>query len=430
MKRSYIRLIIFFAAFTVIGIFSFQIFWVSKAFNLQQRQFDERVHVALTNVVEEIQRLNNDSSDLYEPVKQITSNYYLASTNDTLHPFVLEQLLRKELESRNLETDFEYVVYDCFTDSIILGRSVDLEAEAKSLVYRTSNNAKWNKASHYFGVYFPDKVLFVVKDMNIWVVSTIFLLLVIIFFSYTIWVIMKQKRLSEIRTDFINNMTHELKTPISTISLSTEALSNPNIGKDPQRLNNYARIIKEESERLKNQVDKVLQMATLDKRRVELKKEKVDIHDVIEKTVTGFNLILKANEGEIQLDLQATNPIVWGDPVHLTNILFNLIDNAIKYSDKRPVILIATSDHKGGLYLRVRDNGIGMSREEQKHVFEKFYRVPTGDKHDVKGFGIGLNYVLKMVKQHHGRIQLRSEPRSGSTFRIFLPQHKHGKKYS
>lgn len=426
MKRSYIRLIIFFAAFTVIGIFSFQIFWVKKAFSLEQRQFDERVHVALTNVVEEVQRLNNDSSDLYESVKQITSNYYLASTNDTLHPFVLEQLLRKELEARHLATDFEYVVYDCFNDSIIFGKSVDLEAEAKSLVYRTSNNDKWNKASHYFGVYFPDKELYILQDMNIWVVSTIFLLLVILFFSYTIWVILQQKRLSEIRTDFINNMTHELKTPISTISLSTEALINPNIGKDPERLAKYAKIIKEESERLKSQVDKVLQMATLDKRRVELVKEKVNLHDVIEKTVTGFNLILAANEGEIHLELKATNPTIMGDPIHLTNILFNLIDNAIKYSERQPIIYVSTADHKGGVYLRVRDNGIGMSREEQKHVFEKFYRVPTGDKHDVKGFGIGLNYVLKMVKQHHGRIQLRSEPKSGSTFRIYFPKY-HGK---
>lgn len=428
MKRSYIRLIIFFALFTVIGVFSFQIFWVNKAFNLQKRQFDERVHVALTNVVEEVQRLNMDSSNLYEPVKQISSNYYLASTNDTLHPYILENLLKKEFNARHLATDFEYVVYDCFTDSIIFGNSVGIEAEAKSLVYRTSNREKWNKASHYFGVYFPDKELYLVRDMNIWIVSTIFLLLVIVFFSYTIWVILQQKKLSEIRTDFINNMTHELKTPISTISLSTEALRNPNIGKDPERLKNYTRIIKEESERLKNQVDKVLQMATLDKRRIELRKEKVDLHEIIQKTVTGFELILNANEGEIQLDLKAQHHLVLGDKVHLTNILFNLIDNAIKYSDKRPIINISTEDHKGGIYLRVRDNGIGMNREEQKHVFEKFYRVPTGNQHDVKGFGIGLNYVLKMVKQHHGRIQLRSEPKSGSTFRIYFPNYKNGKK--
>lgn len=426
MNRKTIRLIIFFAVFTVIGIFSFQIIWVQRAFSLQEKQFNERVHVALTNVVKEVQRLNNDSSNIYEPVKQISSNYYLASTNDTLHPYLLENLLKSAFQDRNLNNDFEYVVYDCFTDSIVFGNYVDLEAEAKSLVYRTSNRDKWNKTSHYFGVYFPGKELYLINEMGIWVVSTIFLLLVVIFFSYTIWVILQQKKLSEIRTDFINNMTHELKTPISTILLSTEVLSNPAIAKNPKRLANYSKIIKEESERLKTQVDKVLQMASLDKKRVELDRKKVDLHKVIKKTVSGFELILDANEAEIYLDLKASNAIVLGDEMHLTNIMFNLIDNAIKYSTEKARIQISTENHKNGLNLRVIDNGIGMSREEQKHVFEKFYRVPTGDKHDVKGFGIGLNYVFKLVKQHHGKIQLKSETGKGSTFKLFFPTN-HGK---
>jgi len=426
MNRRNIRIIIFFALFTVIGVFSFQWFWIQKAFSIEERQFNERVHVALTNVVSEIQSMNEDSAVIYEPVKQITSNYFLAATNDTLHPYLLESLLKQEFQDRNLNLSFEYVVYDCFTDSIVFGDFVDLEAEAKSLVYRTSDREKWEKRSHYFGVYFPSKELYMLEDMSIWVVSTIFLLLVVIFFAYTIWTILKQKRLSEVRTDFINNMTHELKTPISTISLSTEVLSNPNITKDPERLSNYAKIIKEESERLKNQVDKVLQMATLDKKKVDLDRKKVDLHKVVKKTVKGFELILDANEAKIELELNATRAFIHGDEMHLTNILYNLIDNAIKYCEKKPHLFISTKDKGSGFYLRVRDNGIGMSREEQKHVFEKFYRVPTGDQHDVKGFGIGLNYVRKMVKQHGGKIQLKSEPKSGSTFRIYFPPYKNG----
>lgn len=426
MNRKTIRLIIFFAAFTVIGVFSFQMFWVNKAFDLQEKQFNERVHVALSNVVREVQRLNNDSSAIYEPIKQITSNYYLASTNDTLHPYLLENLLKNEFQARNLDTDFEYVLYDCFTDSVVFGNYVDIEAEAKSLVYRTSERDKWNQTSHYFGVYFPEKELYMVNEMGIWLVSTIFLILVVLFFSYTIWVILQQRKLSEVRTDFINNMTHELKTPISTISLSTEVLSNPNITQNPERLANYARIIKEETERLKSQVDKVLQMATLDKSKIDLEFKKVDIHQVIKKTISGFELILDSSQGKIEHHLKASNRFVMGDEMHLTNIFFNLIDNAIKYSDKQPLIQIETVDHKGGLYIRVRDNGIGMNREQQKLVFDKFYRVPTGDQHDVKGFGIGLNYVLKMIKKHNGKIQLKSELKSGSTFRIYFPKAKNG----
>lgn len=424
MKRKYLRLVILFAAITVIGVFSFQLFWVNKAYNLEEKQFNERVHVALSNVVREVQRLNQDSSALYEPVKQISSNYFLASTNDTLHPYLLENMLSKEFQARNLSLPFEYILYDCFTDSILFGNVVDLESEAKNVVKQTSNRERWNKASHYFGVYFPQKDLYLVDDMGIWIGSTIFLLLVVAFFSYTIWVIVKQKRLSEVRSDFINNMTHELKTPISTISLSTEVLSNPNISQDPERLKNYTNIIKEEIARLQNQVDKVLQMASLDEKRVELNVEEVNLHDIIDKTVTGFRLILDANEGEIITDLKATQPIIKGDPTHLTNVLFNLVDNAIKYCERHPRVEISTENHKNGIRLRVRDNGIGMNREEQKHVFEKFYRVPKGDQHDVKGFGIGLNYVLKMVKKHHGKIQLKSEPKSGSTFRIYFPKSK------
>ena len=428
MNRKTIRLIIFFAAFTVIGVFSFQFFWVKKAFTLEEKQFNERVHVALSSVVSEVQRLNKDSSAIYEPVKQISSNYFLASTNDTLHPYVLENLLINEFQKGNLITDFEYVLYDCFTDSVVFGDFVEIKTEAKDLVYEISEKDKWNQASHYFGVYFPSKEVRLVDQMGIWIVSTIFLLLVVVFFSYTIWVILKQRKLSEIRTDFINNMTHELKTPISTISLSTEVLTNPNITKDPERLKNYANIIKEETERLRLQVDKVLQMATLDKNRLNLEMEDVNLHDVIKKTVAGFELILHSNDGKIDVSLKARNPTIKGDRMHLTNVFFNLIDNAIKYSKNKPEILVSTVDYKNGLHIRVKDNGIGMTREQQKHVFENFYRVPTNDRHDVKGFGIGLNYVMKMVKKHHGKIQLKSELGSGSTFRIYFSTNKNARK--
>ena len=428
MNRKTIRLIIFFAAFTVIGVFSFQFFWVKKAFTLEEKQFNERVHVALSSVVSEVQRLNKDSSAIYEPVKQISSNYFLASTNDTLHPYVLENLLINEFQKGNLITDFEYVLYDCFTDSVVFGDFVEIKTEAKDLVYEISEKDKWNQASHYFGVYFPSKEVRLVDQMGIWIVSTIFLLLVVVFFSYTIWVILKQRKLSEIRTDFINNMTHELKTPISTISLSTEVLTNPNITKDPERLKNYANIIKEETERLRLQVDKVLQMATLDKNRLNLEMEDVNLHDVIKKTVAGFELILDSNDGKIDVSLKARNPTIKGDRMHLTNVFFNLIDNAIKYSKNKPEILVSTVDYKNGLHIRVKDNGIGMTREQQKHVFENFYRVPTNDRHDVKGFGIGLNYVMKMVRKHHGKIQLKSELGSGSTFRIYFSTNKNARK--
>lgn len=421
MNRKSIRLLVLFATISVCGIIGFQLFWVNRAYNIQEKQFNDRVHVALTNVVRQIQSISKDSSDLYEPIKQVTSNYFLVSTNDTLHPYLLESLLTTEFKERNLEYDFEYVIYDCFNDSIVFGNYVDLESEEKSYVYRTSQNDRWNEQSHYFGVYFPNKKSYLINEMEIWVYSSIFLLVVIAFFGYTIWMILKQRRLSEVKTDFINNMTHELKTPISTILLSTEVLCEPNISKDPVRLANYAKIIREENERLKTQVEKVLEIASLDTKNPNIYKQNINLHELIHETVSRFDTILQSRKGSILLKLDAENSTLQADKSHLTNVLFNLIDNAVKYSPNQPEIIISTENGKNGIYLRISDKGIGMDKESQKRIFEKFYRVSTGNLHNVKGFGIGLNYVKKMVKLHHGFIRLKSELGVGSTFKIYFP---------
>lgn len=409
-----------FATISICGIISFQLFWVNRAYNFQEKQFNNRVHVALTSVASQIKKINNDSSEIYEPVKQITSNYFIVSINDTLHPFLLENLLTQEFSERNLEYNFEYVIYDCFSDSIVFGKSVDLDAEQKNYVYNVSENDKWREESHYFGVYFPDKRSYLMGEMEIWTFSSAFLLMVISFFSYTIWLVVKQKRLSEIKTDFINNMTHELKTPISTIMLATEVLSEPDISKDSERLKSYASIIREENNRLKSQVEKVLEIASYDKKS-EIDREAVDLNLVVKETAKRFETIIKSRNADLILELEAENSIVTGDKTHLSNIVFNLLDNAIKYTPNKAVIKVSTRNNNGGIYLRVIDNGIGISKESQKHIFEKFYRVPSGNLHNVKGFGIGLNYVKKMVKKHSGYIKLKSELGKGTTFKVFFP---------
>jgi len=232
---------------------------------------------------------------------------------------------------------------------------------------------------------------------------------------------LKQKRLSEIKNDFINNITHEFKTPISTISLSSEVLLQPNIILEPERLKNYAQIIKDENNRLKNQVDKVLQLATLEIDKLKLENELIDLHEIINETVKSFDLIIERQQGKITTMLGAKKSQVIGDRVHISNILFNLIDNAIKYSPEHPKIEISTDNYFSGIEITVKDNGIGISKENQKHVFEKFYRVPTGNIHNVKGFGLGLNYVKTIVTAYNGKIKVSSKEKEGSTFIIKLP---------
>jgi two-component system phosphate regulon sensor histidine kinase PhoR len=421
MNRKTIRIIIFLATLSLIGIVTTQIFWVREAYNLQEKQFNERVRMSLNSVTNELLSINKDEAELFNPVKQVTSNYYVTLINDTVNPYLLENLLKNEFTERNIKIDFEYVIYDCFTDSIVFGDYVSLDNQEQDQLQSKSYNMIWDRDGHYFGVYFPSKQSYIMNEMGIWLFSSSIILVIIIFFAYTISVILKQKRLSEIKNDFINNITHEFKTPISTISLSAEVLLGDNIAEEPQRLSNYARIIKEENNRLKNQVDKVLQLATLDKDKLKLENESIDLHELIASSVKSFGLIVREREGEILCKLNAEKHTFFGDRIHITNTLHNLIDNAIKYSTNKPKIEVATNYHKGFIEISVKDNGIGVSKEGQKYIFEKFYRAPTNDVHDVKGFGLGLNYVKTIVEAYDGSVKLISKEGEGSTFVIKLP---------
>jgi len=426
MNTKTIRIIILFAVVSLVGMIATQIFWVKNAYNLEEKQFNDRVHLALTNVTRELLKINKDESVLMNPVKQVSSNYFTTIINDTVHPYLLETLLKKHFTNRNLNIDFEYVIYDCFTDSVVFGNYISIAETDKDELQAVSYNMEWDKDGHYFGVYFPTKQSYIMNKMGIWIFSSSIILIIIMFFSYTINIILKQKRLSEIKNDFINNITHEFKTPISTISLSAEVLLNPDIINQPERLKNYAKIIQDENNRLKNQVDKVLQLATIERDKLKLENEPIDIHQLIIDSVKSFELLVKQQEGVITTYFNATDFIFYGDKIHISNALYNLIDNAIKYSPEKPEISISTSPYKDGIEISVRDNGIGISDEAHKQIFEKFYREPTGNVHNIKGFGLGLNYVKTIVEAYNGTVRLVSKKGEGSTFIIKLPLKKNG----
>jgi two-component system, OmpR family, phosphate regulon sensor histidine kinase PhoR len=423
MNRKVIRNIILLGAISITGIVITQLYWINKAWDIKEKQFNHTVNIALRNVATELLMQRGDSASYIEPIRQVSANYFVVSINDTLHPYLLESLLKAELSSRNVFQDFEYGIYDCFTDSIVYGNYVSFDPKGSSRKSKTLLPVKWDKDGHYFGVYFPEKESYLISQMGIWVFSSVILLIVIIFFTYTIIVILKQKRLSEITRDFINNITHEFQTPISTISLSADVLMKPDISFNPERLGIYSKIISEENNRLKNMVERLLQMATLDKPGSNLIKKPLDVHSLINECLTRLNSALEGKGGEIKFAPEATNPVINADKVHLSNIIYNLLDNALKYSKGKHEITISTQNKKKGIEISVKDKGIGMSKEEIKNVFHKFYRVPTGNLHDVKGYGLGLSYVKHIVQAHKGKISVESEPGRGSCFKIYLPSH-------
>jgi two-component system phosphate regulon sensor histidine kinase PhoR len=253
------------------------------------------------------------------------------------------------------------------------------------------------------------------------ITAFILTLFLIATFAFTFYVILKQKRLSEMKSDFVNNMTHELKTPISTISLASQMLSDKSIPVEHKKLDRISDIITEESKRLGYQVERVLQMAKFDQGDLKLLFKEIHIHDIIESVISNFTLQVDSKEGLLIPSLHADNDCVNADSIHLTNVISNLLDNAVKYSSEKPEIFIETRNSNGMLMISVRDNGIGINKANLKRIFDKFYRVSTGNVHNVKGFGLGLSYVKKIVEEHHGTIHVESEPDNGSTFAISLP---------
>lgn len=420
MKSSTIRYIVVLATLCIVGITITQGYWVKRAFDLKEAEFERQVNTALINVAQQIFSFSNSPAPAVNPVKQLSTNYFVVMVNSEIDGSLLEYMLRTEFEKRNLKTDFEYGIYDCTHEKMVYGNyvcmeSVDSKTTPKKIL------PKWANAGYYFGVQFPNHEAQILNQMGIWTFSSAVLVLVIVFFAYTLFVILKQKRLSEIQKDFINNMTHEFKTPIATIAVSTEVLKNPDILKQPERLHNYATIIENENKRLKKHVERVLQMARLDKEDIELKKENINLHEVIQEVVNGMNLAMQERNGNLELKLEAENPMITADRHHLTNVIYNLLDNAIKYCKDCPSIIIRTIQDKKGIALEVQDNGIGVNEEHQKKIFHKFFRVPTGNVHDVKGFGLGLNYVKQIVEAHRGKISLESVVGNGSTFKVFMP---------
>lgn len=422
MSRNALRWIIALGVFSIVGIIITQIYWISRAYNLKEEYFDSQAFAAL-NVASEKLLPAGMIPQIVDPVRSISSNYYVVEVDHLVDPVALEYVLKTQFKSHNLLTDFEYGVYDCGSHVMDYGRYVFYEDT--SFIAREHNGTlpEYDPDVNYFGVYFPLKEKYLFRQMGFWVFSSIILLLVTVFLGYAIFVLMKQRRLSEIRRDFINNMTHEFKTPISTIALSTEVLLKPETISDPDRVRKFAGIIRKENVRMQQQVEKVLQAATLEKDDLRVTREPLDLHELVQDAITTLRAALAERDGNITLAMEATSPVINADKVHLSNIIYNLLDNAIKYCKVKPDILVSTRNARQGIVLTVKDNGIGISKEAQRHVFTKFYRVPTGNVHDVKGFGLGLSYVKLMVEAHGGSIRLQSRPGVGSTFEIYLPQN-------
>jgi len=333
----------------------------------------------------------------------------------------VKSLLNKYLAANDIDINYEFSVYEDDETPIFCSDKFNGKECDKTYRHRLFPNDIKN--SHYYLlVNFPTKSRYIVKSLWVMASSSMLVILIILtIFTLTLIIIFKQKKLSEMKNDFVSNMTHELKTPISTISLASQMLGDSQISNSKEQISSISGIIKDETNRLSIQVEKVLQTSILDKGLLKFKIEDIDIHQVIQGVYDNFNIRVEKESGKFILNLDASKHLIKADRLHITNVMVNLTENALKYKNDIPEITISTINKGGYIYINVSDNGIGISKDNQKRVFEQFFRVSTGNIHDVKGFGLGLSYVKKIVEGHDGEIKLESKIKKGSTFTIKLP---------
>lgn len=423
MRNTIIRRVIVLGAFSCLSLLALQTYWVLRTWDLQEQDFNRRVNQALLSAANELAQINLFALPSQKLIQQVSTNYWVVNVNNVFEASDLEHVLGKAFEAQGLKEDYEYGIFDCSSDQMIRGKFVKY-SKKKDIAGSTSAPMPKHYDQdfiYYFGIIFPNKSATMLSSMWLVIGFTTLMLLTVAFFVYSIFVILRQKQLSELQRDFINNMTHEFKTPISTINISTDVfLKNEKIQEDP-RLNRYAGIIKEQVLRLNTQVEKVLQLAKIERDSIELNMEEFDLAELIRSVSPSLELKINDKNGQLILDFQANNTLIRADKLHLTNILHNLVDNGVKYSKEKPEITIRLQNDGRDLLLTVQDNGIGIPKEDRKRVFDKFHRVPTGNVHNVKGFGLGLFYVKTMCKAHQWNLNLKSELGQGTSIEIRMP---------
>lgn len=473
MNKWSTTLIITLVTLATIGLMVIQVYWIRDAVKVKQAVFLRDLDQAMTSAIYELDKLrledrlkkqrqiykqNHGIYELYDSLNNLLSagitnintiseiNYILNKTNTIVNranwqlnintaesepgsflvsnKHLIDSIITNQLRNHNVKTVHEFGIFSPATNSMLVQRTGKYPEELlkEAYVYDLAPISSLFAPTNKLLLYFPYEQSFIARQIWKLLAVSIFLFLVIIFsFSLSIHIINRQKKLSVMKNDFINNMTHEFKTPISTIALACEALKDEDLKNIADVYNNYIGVINEENGRLKSMAEQILQTAVIDKGQLKLKRTPVDVNELIINAVGSKKMAVEKKGGIIELQLKASKTQAKADKVHMTNVFINLLDNAIKYNLSKPHIIINTINKNHDLLIRVQDNGIGISKSNQRKIFEKLYRVPTGNVHNFKGFGLGLSYVKAIVDMHKGDVQVDSDINKGSTFTIKMP---------
>lgn len=426
MKKVY-PLIIFLITFSVLGILYIQMSWIKNALIIKQEDYLTNLKKSLEDVRTTAQNSFINAEGFNPDQLDDVNKEMMLSLRFSAQKIQVEEMkmiIVQAMKNRGIKQPFEFCVTNIFNSPISLSEGFTNEMFSESIYTRLTPPSSAQPETIFLYVKEPKN--YIMRQMASMIIASIlFTIIIISAFALTIRTMLRQKNISEIKSDFINNMTHELKTPLATISLAVDALNNEKVIHDTDKIRYYSGMIKEENKRMHKQVETILQAAKLEKQEdLNLNIQSLDAHASIDKVARNLSLQIQEKLGELHLNLSATKYFIDVDEVHFSNIIFNLLDNAIKYSKDAPIIDISTQVNNGMLAIKIKDNGIGMSRETVSRAFEKFYRAHTGNLHNVKGFGLGLSYVKTMVEAQNGFIKLESVLGKGSTFTVNLPLTK------
>lgn len=416
MNTKKLNIVIVLGLFAIIGILIAQLLWTKEAFNLEEKKFSQKAHIALLEVAKKLYVGTNHELPTENPVRKIANDYYIVNVDNDFEPDVLEFYLKSEFKKTNITTDFEYAMYNCQSDEMVYGNYVSLSEKKgnKTSVYFP----KHKNLVYYFAIRFPNESTYLFSSLRFWFVLSFALIIILLVYVYSIYTIIQQKKYSELQRDFINNMTHEFKTPLSSILLASNYLIQQDKIKSDKKLEKYTGIIINQSNKLNNHIEKILNIAKSDNSPMTLEKIEIAITPILKDVIE--NIQLKHQNLEVSIQAE-TEFIILADSFHFTNIVYNLLDNSIKYCEENPKIMISITAEKNHINLSFSDNSIGIPTKDLNFIFDKFYRIPSKKSNEVNGFGLGLYYVKKICTLHKWKIFASNNATKGITISIAIP---------
>ena len=412
-----IKAIVAAGALAFVGIIAIQIYLLRQAFDYEEKKLSQNIQVSLLDVANEINSYYGYATPHINPIEKISKDYYIVNMRNDFDAKVLELLLTNKFKAKGINTNFEYAIYNCETDAMVYGSFVNLNKSVEPKI----NSTYFPKAKnlvYYFAVRFPDKNNFIYASLKVWIILCFVMFVALFIYIYAIYIILQQQKFADLQKDFINNMTHEFKTPLASIIIASNFLSKQDavIGND--KLHHYSQIIISQGKKLDAHLEKILNLAKNDSNPLLLNIEPVDILDIIKKNIDIIQL--KYPEAVITIENKLQQPSIRADVFHFTNIIYNFLDNSIKYCDKNPSIIIELKNIDTAVVMKIKDNGIGIEPKHLKHIFEKFYRAPQNKKIAVNGFGLGLYYVQKICQLHHWKLQAESVNGQGTVITLTM----------